>query len=197
MVVIHFHGGAYVLGGARTLESGWGPKILSKHMGCPILQVQYRLAIEKNSCFPAAIQDGITVYNYVLNTLGVSPENIVLSGDSARGNLVLAMLRYLSEDGKGALPLPRAALCWSPWLNMAADMLALDQEPSIKTDVFGSLLAWGVESYVPADLSSNHPYFSPLENEFYSPVPILRTNGYDRSILSRSFTICRKDKKEW
>lgn len=111
MVVIHFHGGTYVLDGARQMESGWGPEVLSKYMGCPVLQVQYRLSIEENSCFPAAIQDGITAYAYVLNNLEVKPENVVLSGESAGGNLVLAILRYLSEDGEGALPLPRAALC--------------------------------------------------------------------------------------
>ncbi|QSZ36886.1 hypothetical protein DSL72_006769 [Monilinia vaccinii-corymbosi] len=157
MVVIHFHGGAYVLGGARQMESGWGPEVLSKRIGY-VLQVQYRLAVEQNSCFPAAIQDGITAYNHVLNLLGVKPENIVLSGESAGGNLVLAMLRYLSTDGKDALPLPRAGLCWSPWLDMTPDAKELYEHPSITTDyVFGSLIAWG--------------------NEFECPVPVFVQTG--------------------
>ncbi|CAD6440052.1 cae8f845-da4f-4bbd-acbc-62b3a0bd3cf4 [Sclerotinia trifoliorum] len=124
IVVIHFHGGAYVLGGARQMESGWRPEVLSKRIGY-VLQVQYRLAIEPNSCFPAAIQDGLTAYNYVVNTLGLKPENNVLSGESAGGNLVLAMLRYLSTDGKNALPFPRAGLCWTPWLDMTTDTKSL------------------------------------------------------------------------
>ncbi|PQE32438.1 alpha beta hydrolase fold-3 domain containing protein [Rutstroemia sp. NJR-2017a WRK4] len=178
MVVIHFHGGAYVLGGARQMESGWGPEVLSKRMGCPVLQVQYRLAIEPNSCFPAAVQDGITAYNYVLKTLGVKPENFVLSGESAGGNLVLAMLRYLSTYCKGILPLPRAGLCWSPWLDMTVDTKALDKHPSVTTDyVFGSLIAWAKRCYIPTDLSPGHPYLSPLGNEFDCPVPIFVQTG--------------------
>ncbi|PQE13336.1 alpha beta hydrolase fold-3 domain containing protein [Rutstroemia sp. NJR-2017a BVV2] len=160
------------------MESGWGPEVLSKRMGCPVLQVQYRLAIEPNSCFPAAVQDGITAYNYVLKTLGVKPENVVLSGESAGGNLVLAMLRYLSTDCKGILPLPRAGLCWSPWLDMTSDAKALDKHPSITTDyVFGSLIAWGKRCYIPTDLSPGHPYLSPLGNEFGCPVPIFVQTG--------------------
>lgn len=140
--------------------------------------MQYRLAIEQKSRFPAAIQDGITAYNYVLNTLGVKPENIVLSGESAGGNLVLAMLRYLSTDGKNSLPFPRAGLCWSPWLDMTTDTKELDKHPSIKTDyVFGSLIAWGKRCYIPKDLSPGHPYLSPLGNEFECPVPIFVQTG--------------------
>ncbi|PQE14499.1 alpha beta hydrolase fold-3 domain containing protein [Rutstroemia sp. NJR-2017a BBW] len=178
MVVIHFHGGAYVLGGARQMESGWGPEVLSKRMEYPVLQVQHRLAIEPNSCFPAAVQDGITAYNYVLKTLGVKPENVVLSGESAGGNLVLAMLRYLSTDCKGILPLPRAGLCWSPWLDMTIDTKALDKHPSITTDyVFGSLIEWGKRCYIPKDLSPGHPYLSPLGNELDCPVSIFVQTG--------------------
>lgn len=130
--------------------------------------MQYRLAIEQKSRFPAAIQDGITAYNYVLNTLGVKPENIVLSGESAGGNLVLAMLRYLSTDGKNSLP----------WLDMTTDTKELDKHPSIKTDyVFGSLIAWGKRCYIPKDLSPGHPYLSPLGNEFECPVPIFVQTG--------------------
>jgi hypothetical protein len=40
-VAIHFHGGAYVLGGCRPMKSGWGPLILAKHLQGPVLQVQY------------------------------------------------------------------------------------------------------------------------------------------------------------
>ncbi|KAM3070298.1 hypothetical protein ACMFMG_010134 [Clarireedia jacksonii] len=88
------------------------------------------------------------------------------------------MLRYLSTDGKDALPLPRAGLCWRPWLDMTADEKELDKHPSIKTDyVFGSLIAWGTRCYVPANLSPGHPYLSPLGNEFECSVPVFVQTG--------------------
>ena len=38
-------------------------------------------------------------YN-VIHTLGVDPDDVVFSGDSTSGNLVIALLRYLSQEGK-------------------------------------------------------------------------------------------------
>lgn len=69
---------------------------------------QYRLASDSSTRFPAAMQDGLTAYMYLLGQ-GVSPRDIVLSGDSAGANLVVALVRYLTEE-KGFLPLPRVVI---------------------------------------------------------------------------------------
>ncbi|PYI06551.1 alpha/beta-hydrolase [Aspergillus sclerotiicarbonarius CBS 121057] len=144
-VILHFHGGAYVLGGARRKQNGWGPRILSQHMDCPVLQPQYRLSVEENASFPAALQDGIMAYVYLLDTLGVAPENIILSGDSAGGNLVLAMLRHLTEEVDAGLPLPGVGLLWSPWLDLTDHAVRkVDKHPYQGNDYLtGSLVAWG------------------------------------------------------
>lgn len=167
-----------MLGGARRMETGGGVDSLSKYMGGPVLQPQYRLAVEEHCYFPAAVQDGITAYAYVLNTLKVPPEHVVLSGESASGNLVLAMLRYLLGEGKGALPLPRAVLLWSLWLDMTVEKDTVDSHPNVKTDyVFGALIACGVKRYTPAGWSSRHPYLIPLGNDFQSEIPIFLQTG--------------------
>jgi acetyl esterase/lipase len=177
-ITIHFHGGAYVLGGCREMESGWGPVVLAKHMKGPVLQVQYRLSVEEESYFPAALQDGLTTYSYVLTELGVAPENVVLSGESAGANLVLAMIRYLTDEGKGTLPLPRAGFLWSPWVYLAPDQRTLDAHPNAKTDYMkGSLLEWGAERFTPPGWDRSHPYISPLGNGFKSPVPMFIQSG--------------------
>lgn len=54
------------------------------------LMPQYRLASDSSTRFPAAMQDRLTAYMYLLGQ-GVSPEDIVLSGDSAGANLVVAL----------------------------------------------------------------------------------------------------------
>ncbi|CAG8952287.1 hypothetical protein HYFRA_00001030 [Hymenoscyphus fraxineus] len=177
-VIIHFHGGAYVLGGAREMESGWGPTLLAQRTGLPVLQVQYRLSSDAATTFPAAVQDAITAYVYVLSTLKIRPENIVLSGDSAGGNLALALLRYLSFDGKDVLPLPRAVLLWSPWLDLRVGKEVIDGNANAGTEyLFGDLVVWGARRYTPVDLGSGHPYISPLGNEYPSEVPIFLQTG--------------------
>jgi acetyl esterase/lipase len=50
---------------------------------------------------------------YVTQELGIPGSRIIVSGDSAGGNAVLALLRYLEEFGeKLGLEKPKAAWLW-------------------------------------------------------------------------------------
>lgn len=178
-VILQFHGGAYVLGGCRPMESGWGPEVLATSLGGFTLQTQYRLATYENSHFPAALQDAVTSYAYLLR-LGVKPQDIIISGDSAGGNMAIALLRWLEEFKKSAtgLPLPRAILLWSPWVDLTVQPAVLDSSPNWKTDYLRSPLAvWALKKYLPAGIEANHPYVSPLGNEFATSVPVFVQTG--------------------
>jgi acetyl esterase/lipase len=175
-VAIHFHGGAYVLGGCRPIESGWGPEVLARHLDGFVLQPQYRLAVFESSHFPAALQDGLTAYAYILS-LGVDPKNLIISGDSAGGNLTLGLLRYL-EEHKNLFPLPCATLLWSPWVDLSIDPRIYEKDPNAVTDYVGSSLGiWGRESYIPAGMDPKDPYLTPLGNEFPTSSPIFIQTG--------------------
>ncbi|KAL4996714.1 Alpha/Beta hydrolase protein [Aspergillus recurvatus] len=185
LVVLHFHGGAFVLGGARPADGFCsGPIALSKRLSCPVLMPQYRLSNsrDRTTCFPAALQDAVTAYTYLLYTLGVAPENIVLSGDSAGGNLAIALLRYVKDEIAGHhLPLPRAILLWGPWVDLSAPGSQYDCHRNVSTDfLFDALGEWGVRCYLPDGWDSKHqfyPYISPLAGEFQTEVPIFIQTG--------------------
>ncbi|KAL4772076.1 Alpha/Beta hydrolase protein [Aspergillus nidulans var. acristatus] len=186
LAVVHFHGGAFVLGGARPTDAFCsGPIALSKRLDCPVLMPQYRLSNsrDRTTCFPAALQDAVTAYTYLLYTLDVAPENIVLSGDSAGGNLVIALLRYIqNEAADHHLPLPRAILLWSPWVDLRAPGSSqYDCHRNVSTDfLFDALGDWGVRCYLPDGWDSKHPfypYISPLGQEFQTEVPIFIQTG--------------------
>ncbi|KAF4504459.1 hypothetical protein G6O67_007909 [Ophiocordyceps sinensis] len=186
LTVLHFHGGAFVLGGARPADAGCGPLALSRRLECPVLMPEYRLSNsrDRTACFPAALQDSVTAYTYLLNTLRMRPEDVVLSGDSAGGNLVLALLRYLEdpEGGKKArLPLPRAALLWGPWVNLDVPGSQMDRHRNIPTDfIFGALGDWGVRCYVPGGWDVHHQhyaYVAPLGRELFTKVPLFVQTG--------------------
>ncbi|KAL4883896.1 Alpha/Beta hydrolase protein [Aspergillus karnatakaensis] len=178
LVILHLHGGAFVLGGARPAEAGWGPIALSKRLECPALMPQYRLSdSHPATCFPAALQDTVTAYTYLLYNLNIRPENIVVSGDSAGGNLVLDLLRYIKdEQGAVQLPSPRAALLWGPWVDPTAPSHQYDNHRNASTDfIFGDLGAWAMRSYIPDEWDATHeayPYIHPLGREFYTDVPV-------------------------
>lgn len=135
-----------------------------------VLAVDYRLSSYSGCHFPAALQDAISAYSYLLNEKGVPASKIVLCGDSAGGNLCLALLRYVSEQGQNetgiSLPWPVGAMLWSPWLNLTK---ANDPKyTSSKTDYISHEFAgWGVSTLVgPSGLSVDNPYISPARHPF-------------------------------
>ena len=46
-IAIHFHGGAFVLGGCRPKEGGWGPDMIGRKLSGFSLMPQYRLASDR------------------------------------------------------------------------------------------------------------------------------------------------------
>jgi len=74
---------------------------------------QYRLSLNDSTRFPAGLQDVVTSYCYLTQELGVPASKIVLSGDSAGANLVLAFVKYLADYGSQIqLDSPKAAWLW-------------------------------------------------------------------------------------
>jgi monoterpene epsilon-lactone hydrolase len=105
-VILYFHGGGYISGSTYSIRDFLGR--LSKATECDILSIDYRLAPEHP--FPAAIEDAVASYRFLLNQK-ISPSNIIVGGDSAGANLTLVLLLKLMELN---MPLPRAAICISP-----------------------------------------------------------------------------------
>ena len=170
-VILHFHGGAYVTGDCRTAVCGYGAGILSKATSRLVFCPHYRLASNSNHRFPAALQDAVTAFQYLLDS-GIPASNIVLSGDSAGANLVIALLRYIA-DTNGDLPDPSAALLWCPWVNLAGNMKVYDSHRNSHMDYIPSVyLTWGIRYFVPPSMSTSHPYVSPLLHPFATKTPL-------------------------
>lgn len=172
-VVLHFPGGAFVIAFGTDANGTIISDVMQKHLKATRTFVaQYRVSADDSTRFPAAVQDVVTFYHYILS-LGVRPQNIILSGDSAAGNLVIALLRYLESSGK--LPLPGGAMAWSPWVEVtsqaAADLAGYRNE-SVDT-LPGHLLQWGADSYMPGPHPSAEEldYISPLNRPFHTSVP--------------------------
>lgn len=176
-VVLHFPGGAFVVTFGHEFSGRPVTEIFTQHLkASKVFWAQYRLAENEESRFPGAVQDALTFYRHVVS-LGIEPENIILSGDSAGGNVALALLRYLEASNFPDLPLPGGAILFSPWVSVTAsagaDFARCDNHES---DVLnGNFLQWGAESYLPstgqlpADIEA---YVSPIHHPFQTSVPI-------------------------
>ena len=129
-VVYRLHGGGYVLLSAHPSDLASSiSKGLLEH--CESVQRTFALEYRLSSLFPykptanpfpAALLDTLAGYNYLINTVGFDPADIIIEGESAGGNLAIALTRYLIENKNTSgisLPSPPAALLLlSPWTDL-------------------------------------------------------------------------------
>jgi acetyl esterase/lipase len=180
-VVLHFHGGAFVIGNGRDEDTGYLANTLLKHGRVThVLTPAYRLSSNTGGRFPAALQDAITAYLHLTEKLQVPASRITISGDSAGGNLALALLRYIKDHGKSiGMPWPGCVWLWSPWVNVdaALNSVSMLQSPQYSTDYLGPAFGlWGA-STLAAKHSARDPYMTPLNNPFESKSPVFVQTG--------------------
>lgn len=137
-VVIHFHGGGYVIGRPKTYRN-FNARI-AEGSGARVFSVDYRLAPEHR--YPAARDDCLAAYEWLLES-GRDPSEVAFVGESAGGGLVLATL--LAAKAKG-LPLPASAVAISPWADLTnsgdSHRINSEADPMIES---GILDAWAKE----------------------------------------------------
>ncbi|KAM0331716.1 hypothetical protein ACHAQA_003395 [Verticillium albo-atrum] len=129
--VLYLHGGAYYLGDPCLYRPV--TKKLAKLTGGRCYSVRYRLAPQNP--FPAALLDALVSYLALLYPPPdayhepVEPQHIVFAGDSAGGNLSLALLQTLLElrrqkrtimwyGEEREVPLPAGVAVCSPWMDL-------------------------------------------------------------------------------
>lgn len=212
VVVLHIHGGAFVLGDGRTGYSGFLAKTLIDKAGAgAVFAPQYRLSGYGSSSssaggtttsgaanpFPAALQDVVTSYLYLTRTLGIPPSRVVLCGDSAGGNLVIALLRYLDAFGGdlGIAP-PSSAVLIAPWVNPLASLgpdSVYKQHEHWSTDYLPvSFLRWGAKVYSSGLADENLLYVTPLGNPWKTRVPIFVSMGEAEILETDGTAWCRQ-----
>ena len=173
-VILHLHGGAYIVGSVnthRTLATD-----LSRVTRARVLVVEYRLAPEHP--FPAAVDDALIAYRWLLSQ-GISPERLVVTGDSAGGGLAVALLVAARDAGE---PMPTAAVCLSPFVDLA--MTGASLKTKVKADVMlqAELFAPVIKAYL-GEADPCAPLASPLYADLYNLPPLLIQVGTDELLL--------------
>jgi acetyl esterase/lipase len=205
-VILHIHGGAFVVGDGRTGDSGSFMKRLLKytsatHVLCPQYRLS-RLPISKTSdAFPAALQDSVTSYLYLINDLGISPKAIVLSGDSAGANLAISLLRYIAEYGAElSIPNPSACLLWSPWVDPSDTSCSyVHDNANYHSDYLSpAFTVWGSSAYagLPGLSILSQPYINQKAKMFKTEVPMWVHTGSAEMLLFEDKEWAEKMKEE-
>ncbi|MFN3713348.1 MAG: alpha/beta hydrolase [Alcanivoracaceae bacterium] len=182
-VVLYLHGGAYFFGSPRSHRSvTWR---LSRACRAKVLALDYRQPPDWH--YPAPLVDAVSAYRALLEQ-GYKPQNIVIAGDSAGGNLTLVTLLALRDQG---LPLPAAGVLISPWADMtcSGDTLArnADIEPMIPINVLRFVSASYSRGEDPAA-----PMLSPIHADLTGLPPLMIQVSSSEVLLSDAERVARR-----
>jgi acetyl esterase/lipase len=162
--IIYVHGGAFAMGSPRTHRGL--TRRLAIAARCRVVVPAYRLAPEHP--YPAALTDVRSVYRALL-ARGANAPRTVLAGESAGGNLVLALAQALLVDGE---PLPAGLVLLSPWADLACTGESLVANREIDVMVPVDAMPVAARMYA-GDHDLRTPGISPLYGEFRGLPPLL------------------------
>lgn len=187
-VILYLHGGAYVMGSRRTHRQLVSH--IARAAGVVAVVAEYRLAPEDP--FPAGLDDAVAVYRGLLES-GLSPEDIIISGDSAGGGLSAATLLALRHAG---VPMPAAAVLLSPFLDVTGSgesaRTRADRDPWFDIKDLDVVARY----YCPDESEWRNPLVSPVFANVAGLPPMLIQVGDDEILLSDSTRFADKLKAQ-
>jgi epsilon-lactone hydrolase len=183
-LLIHVHGGCYVL---NPGEAALPEALFMAGFGhFKVIAVDYRMPPE--AYFPAALDDGMTVYKNALKTM--EAKNIAIFGSSAGGALTLEMTLKAKQDG---LPMPGAIGPGTPMSDVTkvGDTFvtnAMLDNVLVSPDGFCDA---GAKVYANGhDLKD--PLLSPVYGDMRGFPPAILTSGTRDLLLSNTVRVHRK-----
>lgn len=173
--LLYLHGGGYVIGSPRSHRHL--AAAIARAAGMAAVVPDYRLAPEHP--FPAAVDDALATYRWLLEARRIAPGRVVLAGDSAGGGLTVATLLAARE---ARLPLPAGGVCLSPWTDMTlggrSHVTRAARDPIVRRDGIAEM----ARAYLgPADPRT--PLASPLLADLRGLPPLLIQVGSEEVLL--------------
>ncbi|MEO6376625.1 MAG: alpha/beta hydrolase [Caulobacteraceae bacterium] len=170
---IYIHGGGWAfMGGAAC---GGQAALYAANLGLKTYAVDYRTPPTHR--FPAALDDCVAVYRELLKTY--RPENIVISGGSAGGNLTAATALRIRDAG---LPWPAALGLMTPCTDgdFMSDTLATNAQLDIVLKPAPMAEFWAVYA---GEHDRTDPYLSPVYGDYAKGFPPTLLQSGTRDLL--------------
>lgn len=181
-VILHCHGGGYATGSclyARPLTYK-----LATMTSMDVLCFDYRLAPEHP--YPAATEDAMKVWDYLM-LLGYGAEDVILTGDSAGGNLALSLTLTLKEEGR---KLPGGIVLLSPWTDMTCSGESHREKAEVDPILDRTYMNDIIQMYA-CGRNLKNPLLSPLFGDFAGFPPVYIQVGENEILLSDSVSLRR------
>ena len=182
--LLYLHGGGYFACSSRThrpITTGFARR------GLQVFVPEYRLAPEHP--FPAAIDDAVAAYRGLVAS-GIPADRITIAGDSAGGGLTMATLLTLRDAGDA---LPKAAMLFSPWVDLAGTGASLVTNDRRDAMFNGDGMPRAAEPYL-AGADPRNPLASPLYADLHGLPPLLIHVGSYEVLLDDSTRLAERAK---
>ena len=176
-IILHIHGGGFITLSPLSHEN-YIREIVNK-TGIATLSVDYRLSPEYS--FPSALDDVYQIYMWLIKNgesdMNLKIKNIILLGDSAGGNLILALVYILLIRG---IKLPNLILLAYPSVKMTKAPLSLSYINSLFDPMLDfNLLNFCRKSYLGENTEDMNPFLSPMfiEDKILKNLPKIKIYG--------------------
>ncbi|MHC8609873.1 alpha/beta hydrolase (plasmid) [Paenarthrobacter ureafaciens] len=177
-VLLYTHGGGFAVGSAsshRKLAAH-----VAKALGSVSFVLDYRRAPEFQH--PAQVDDGVAAFDALVAS-GIAPENITTIGDSAGGNLAIAITLALKEQGKQT---PGRVIAFSPWLDMENKGETLVTNNDTDALITPELLEGMIAGVLGGTVDPRTPLANPLYGDFTGFPRLYITAGSVESLLDNA-----------
>jgi acetyl esterase/lipase len=164
--VLYFHGGGYVSGSPpeRYLPLAAAVALAAN---ARVHVVDYRLAPE--TPFPGAFDDCLRAYHWLVTHSGADPQTLVVLGDSAGGNLAVAVIAAARDQGLA--PPARIALI-SPLADLTISGASIEERKHLDPLVTRQMLESTVTDYL-AGADPRDPRCSAIFADMHGFPPML------------------------
>lgn len=187
--VLQLHGGGYI-GPMKNIYRKFAVRYSRLSFGGDVLTPDYRVAPEHP--YPAALEDAVSAYEWLLKEKKYRPSDIVVAGDSAGGGLALGLCLYLRDH---RLPLPAGLILMSPWADLTCSGESYDENYE-RDPLFGnSRESMLYHSTYIGDANPQNPYISPVFGDFKGLPPMLFQVGSYEMLLSDTLRAAENAKK--
>ncbi|MEO7363621.1 MAG: alpha/beta hydrolase [Gemmatimonadaceae bacterium] len=183
-VVLYLHGGGF-FGCSPVTHRPLVGSLVSR-LNARAFVPYYRLAPEHP--YPAALDDAMHSYRYLINELRIAPSRIVLAGDSAGGGLALSTAMRIRDEG---LPQPGVIVTFSPWTDLAVTGLSID-ENSDRCAMFAGITIRRAAPLYLGHTSPTDPGPSPLYGDFRGLPPLLIHAGTDEVLRDDAVRVAER-----
>jgi acetyl esterase/lipase len=182
-VVLYFHGGGFFM--SSPVEHRVFTWRIARACKAGLLAVDYRKA--PDHVHPAWVDDALAAYDELL-ALGYAPSDVVVSGDSAGGNIALALSHRVRRLGK---PMPGKLLLFSPWADLACEGQSF-RSNSRRDAMFHGPRVRALGRYLTRGCDPRDPEVSPVNGDFAGFPEMLIFAGSTEVFLDDARTVARR-----